>query len=141
MGLINRVDGDGDLRPEDPLLCAVGRDAVDGCQRVRGDHRAPPSDHVAVVVVVRGLDQNKLELLGRHGKHPSTKDFVRLMRGTLPWPTNTNTSGPACKTPGRLALWRSTHMTDASVCSMLPFHTLSIPRGFLDLRGFLGWCR
>src|SRR5215467_11947110 len=67
MGLINRVDGNGDLRAEDPALCAIGRDAVNGCQRIRGDHRAPPSDHVAIVVVVRWLDQNKLELFGGHG--------------------------------------------------------------------------
>src|ERR1700730_652803 len=40
-------------------LCAIGRDAVEGGQRVRRNHRAPPTDHVAVVVIVRRLDQNE----------------------------------------------------------------------------------
>src|SRR6266540_7276408 len=61
MRLVNRLDGDGNPRPEDLALCAIGRNAVDGCQRIRGNQRTPPADHVAIVVVVRRLDQNELE--------------------------------------------------------------------------------
>src|SRR5436190_4600343 len=69
-------------RPEDVALCAIGRNAIDGCQRIRWDHCAPPSDHVAIVVVVRWLDQNKLELLGGHGDIYH-KRCSHQMRGNL----------------------------------------------------------
>ncbi len=54
-----------DIRAEHLPLGAVGGDAVDRGQRIRRDHRAPPADHVAVVVVVRRLDQHQLELAWR----------------------------------------------------------------------------
>ena len=61
VGLVDRLDVDGDVRPKDLPLGAVGRDAVDGGERIRRNHRAPPADHIAVVVVVRRLDQDELE--------------------------------------------------------------------------------
>src|SRR5262245_45901187 len=89
MSLINRVAGDGDLRPEDPALCAIGRDAVDGRQRIRGDHRAPPSDHVTVVVVVRWLDQNKLESFGGHGDIQ-----INVVRRSCAWKRRSSATSP-----------------------------------------------
>ena len=68
VGLVDHLDVDGDVRPEHPPLGAIGRDAVDGGERIRRDHRPPPADDVAVVVVVRRLDQDELEApLRGHG--------------------------------------------------------------------------
>ena len=53
--------------PKDSPLRAVGSDTVDGSERIRGDHRAPPADHVSVVVVMGRFDQDKLESPG--GRH------------------------------------------------------------------------
>jgi len=59
--LVDHLDVDGDVRPKDLPLGAIGRDAVHSRKRIRGDQRAPPADHVSVVVVVRRLDQDELE--------------------------------------------------------------------------------
>ena len=68
VGLVDHRDVDGDVRPEHLPLGAIGRDAVYGGERIGRDHRAPPADHIAVVVVVRRLDQEQLELALRdHG--------------------------------------------------------------------------
>ena len=61
VGLVDRRDVDGDIRPQHLPLGAIGGDAIDGGERIRRDHRPPPADHVSVVVVVRRLDQNELE--------------------------------------------------------------------------------
>ena len=62
------VDIDGDVRPEHLPLGAIGGNAIHGGERIRGDHRAPPADHIAVVVVMRRLDQNELEAPGCAGR-------------------------------------------------------------------------
>src|SRR5262249_23132076 len=59
---VDHLNIDAYIRSEDPPICAIGRDAVNGGQRIRGDHRAPPSDHIAVVVVMRRLYENQLEV-------------------------------------------------------------------------------
>src|SRR5262252_3079041 len=61
MRLVNCLDVDRNVRPENLALCAIGCDAVDGGQRIRRNHCAPPAYHVAIVVIVRWLDQNELE--------------------------------------------------------------------------------
>ena len=61
VGLVDRLDVDVDIGPEHLPLGAVGGDAVDRGQRIGGDHRAPPADHVAVVVVMGRLDQDQLK--------------------------------------------------------------------------------
>jgi len=52
IGLVNHRDVDGDVPPEHLPLGAIRRDAVNGSERIGWDHRAPPADHIAVVVVV-----------------------------------------------------------------------------------------
>jgi hypothetical protein len=61
VGLVDRLDIDGDARPEYATLRAIKRDAVDGGELIRRDHRPPPAVHVSVVVVVRWLDKEELE--------------------------------------------------------------------------------
>jgi hypothetical protein len=64
---VHGLDVDGDIRPEDLPFDAIGRNTVDGGEGIRGDHPAPPADHVSVVVIVRRLDENQLKaaLCGR----------------------------------------------------------------------------
>ena len=57
---VDRLDVHGEIRPKNTAFGAVSG-YVDGGQRVGGDHRAPPPNHVAVVVIVRRLDQDELE--------------------------------------------------------------------------------
>jgi len=97
MGLVNRVDGDGDPRPEDVALGAIGGNAIDGCERIRWDHGAPPSDHVAVVVVVRRLDQNEPELLGGHADIRHNRHSCQ-MRGNLTGQASANSAKPVMLT-------------------------------------------
>jgi hypothetical protein len=51
--LVDRLDVDGNVRPKNPPLGAIGRNSVKGGERIRGNHRAPPADHVSIIVVVR----------------------------------------------------------------------------------------
>ncbi len=60
--LVDHLDVDVDVRTEDAPLRAIRRNAVDGGERIRRNHRAPPPDHVAIVVVMRRLDQHEEEL-------------------------------------------------------------------------------
>jgi hypothetical protein len=69
VGLVDRHDVDVDVRAENLALRAIVDQAVDGRQRI-GRHRgAIPADHIAVVVVMRRLDQHDQETLvrGRSG--------------------------------------------------------------------------
>ena len=52
IGLVEDRDVDGDVWPERFPLGAIDGDPVDRRQRVGGDHRAPPADHITVVVVM-----------------------------------------------------------------------------------------
>ena len=59
-----------DLGPQHAAIGAILRDAVKRRQRVRRDRRAQPLNDVAVVVVMRGLDQDETETTpGRGGNH------------------------------------------------------------------------
>ena len=50
--LVDHRDVDGDVRPKNLPLGAIRGNAVNGGERIRGDHRAPPADHISVVVVM-----------------------------------------------------------------------------------------
>ena len=56
-----RRDVDLDIVAEDAALFAVERQAVEHRQRIRRNRGAEPLDDVAVVVVVRRLDENQGE--------------------------------------------------------------------------------
>ena len=59
MGLVHRVDRE--IFAENAASPDIVDERIDGAQRVRRNEGAAPLDHVAVVVVVRGLDQDDLE--------------------------------------------------------------------------------
>ena len=50
--LVDHRDVDGDVRPENLPLGAIRGNAVYGGERIRGDHCAPPADHISVVIVM-----------------------------------------------------------------------------------------
>ena len=52
VGLVDHRDVDGDVGSQHLPLGAIGGNAVNGGERIRRDHRAPPADHIAVVVVM-----------------------------------------------------------------------------------------
>ena len=52
IGLVDRHDVDGDFGPEHPAIRTVGGDAIERGERIRRDHRSPPADDIAVVVVM-----------------------------------------------------------------------------------------
>jgi hypothetical protein len=62
MGLVNCLDVDYDVRPENSALCAIGFDAVDGGQGIRRSNCVPPAYHVTIVVIMRWLHENELEV-------------------------------------------------------------------------------
>ena len=59
--LVDGRDLDVDVVAEHAALFAFERQSVQHGQRVRGNGRAQPLDDVAVVVVVRRLDENQRE--------------------------------------------------------------------------------
>jgi hypothetical protein len=61
VGLVDGFDIDGNAGSKDLPLRAVGGNCLDGSERIRGDHRAPPANHVSIIAVVRGLDQDELK--------------------------------------------------------------------------------
>ena len=61
VGLVDCDDVDGDAGSKHLARRAVAGDAVDSGQRVRRDHRSPPANDIAVIVVVGGLDENELK--------------------------------------------------------------------------------
>ena len=50
--LVDHRDVDGDVRPKNLPLSAIRGNAVNGGERIRRNHRAPPADHISVVVVM-----------------------------------------------------------------------------------------
>jgi hypothetical protein len=70
IGLVDHLDVDSGVRAEHLPFGAIHCDAVDGGKRIRGDQRPPPADDIAVIVIVRWLDQNELKApLGFHRAH------------------------------------------------------------------------
>ena len=61
VGLVERLDDDVDVRPEDAAPAAILAQAIEGSQGIGRDMRAQPCDRIAVVVVMRRLDQDKPE--------------------------------------------------------------------------------
>jgi hypothetical protein len=57
VGFVQRFDTNLDIGAEHPPLARVKHQSVQTRQRVGGDEAAPPLDNVALVIVVRGLDQ------------------------------------------------------------------------------------
>ena len=72
--LVDRFDVDDDVRPKGLALGAIGGNAVQGGERIRGYDRAPPPDDVSLVVVVRRFDKKELEapLCSRRGVRHDT---------------------------------------------------------------------
>jgi len=62
VGLVVRLDQDLDVRPENRTAPAIFGQAVERRQGVGWDVGSEPSDWIAVVVVVRRLDQDQMEL-------------------------------------------------------------------------------
>ena len=58
IGLVERLDEDVDVGPEHAALAAILAQAIERGQRIGRDVGAQPSDRIAVVVVVRRLDQD-----------------------------------------------------------------------------------
>src|SRR5262249_7072149 len=58
--LVDHRDVDGGVASEHGAFRRIAAQAVENRQRVRRDERAYPLDDVAVVVVMRRLDQNEL---------------------------------------------------------------------------------
>src|SRR5262249_3487892 len=81
IGLVNRLNGNRNVRPQDLALGAISSYAVNGGERIRWNHRAPPPDNVSVVVVVRRLDQDELEASSRHTQNSDLRIFHRNLRG------------------------------------------------------------
>jgi hypothetical protein len=65
VGLVIGVDDDLDFVAEHAPLGAVEGKPVQRRERIRRDDRAKPLDHVAVVVVMRRLDEREDEALSR----------------------------------------------------------------------------
>ena len=77
VGLVEGGDVDLDIVAEHAALAAIQRQPVQNRQRVGRNRRTPPLDDIAVVVVMRRLDQHERKALRRHGSsHP-----LRLNRG------------------------------------------------------------
>ena len=63
IGLVDRRDVDVDVGAENLALRAIVDQAIDAGQRIRRHRRAVPADDIAVVVIMRRLDQHDAEAL------------------------------------------------------------------------------
>src|SRR5262249_13978384 len=61
VGFVAGSDVDGNVRPEHLTLSRIVGQRVDHCQRVRRNQGAPPLDHIAIVVIMRRLDEHELK--------------------------------------------------------------------------------
>ena len=84
VGLVDGGDVDRDLGAEDLALRRIRRERVDAGERVRGDRGAHPLDDVAVVVVVRRLDQDELETDARSSTQAPAFWVVHQDKAALP---------------------------------------------------------
>src|SRR5206468_8283215 len=66
VGLVERLDEEVDPGAEDLASAAVLAEAIEGGERVRRNVGAEPSNRVAVVIVVRRLDENQMKSLALH---------------------------------------------------------------------------
>ncbi|MGX1323925.1 hypothetical protein AB7M17_007378 [Bradyrhizobium sp. USDA 377] len=65
VGFVDRFNVDVEFSAENPALAAIERDAMKTRQRIGRQASPPPSDHIAITVVMRRLDENKPECLVR----------------------------------------------------------------------------
>jgi hypothetical protein len=65
VGLVPGMEDDLDLVAEDAPLGAIAGEPVKGCERIRWNDGAPPLDDVAIIVVMRRLDERENEALAR----------------------------------------------------------------------------
>src|SRR5262249_48854161 len=79
-------DVNGNVRPEHLAPGRIVRQPVDYRQRVRRHERPPPLDHIAIVVVMRWLDEHELKTTlnalcrSQHRLHlPATHHLCRCM--------------------------------------------------------------
>ena len=80
VGLVDGTDGDFYVLAKNTTLRGVVRERIKIGKRVRWDRRSPPLDDIAVVVVMRRFDQDKLKTpLGprrcEHGHTPQRQNF------------------------------------------------------------------
>jgi hypothetical protein len=61
VGFVPGGDSDVNVFAQDTALGAIHPEAIKRRQRIGRDRRARPLDDVALVIVVRGLDQKKME--------------------------------------------------------------------------------
>ena len=101
VALVAGVDLDIDVRAKSPFFPAGGQKPVDAGEAVRGDGGEAPLDHIAVVIIVRRLDQEDLERPVSHGVL-----FVVAPRANL-----LSTALPSKRMPALPALWESTRHT------------------------------
>ena len=71
MRLVDRIDVDADIGSQHLALGTIDCNAVDSRQRVRGNHRPPSADDIAIVVVMRRFDQNELKATVRRHESPT----------------------------------------------------------------------
>src|ERR1019366_4867223 len=65
---VEGVNLDFDIFAKNFLFSAFFGESVEHRQRIRGHARAKPLDHVAIVVIVRRLDEHEAETLRRSGR-------------------------------------------------------------------------
>ena len=80
VALVIGFDLDIDVRAESLLLGADGQKPVDAGEAVRRDGGATPLDHIALVVIVRRLDEDDPERPLCHGAHCSSAERRRCDR-------------------------------------------------------------
>jgi hypothetical protein len=80
IGLIERRHVDGHVGPQHLALGGVDREPIERSQRVRRHDRTEPLNHVAVVVVMRWLDQDQLKAALRSNAVRHTRPLERQWR-------------------------------------------------------------
>ena len=78
IGLVIGVDADLDLGTQHPPAADILGQTVQASQRVGGDRRPEPLDWIAVIVVMRRLDQHELKQRGRGARHRSSGGSIAL---------------------------------------------------------------
>src|SRR5437870_7845992 len=80
VALVDRLNLDVYIRAEHLRGLAVGEETVNAREAVGRNERPPPLDHVAIVVIMRRLDQDRLEGL----------DWHHAPRAGTPWNAKTS---------------------------------------------------
>ena len=67
VGFVERLDEEVDIGPQRLALAAILTQAIEGSQRIGRDMGPEPGDRIAVVVVMRRLDQHEVEIRTLYG--------------------------------------------------------------------------